>query len=35
MGGIFGSCIELAVRESPRAAQAKLDIALGIEDALL
>lgn len=35
MGGIFGSRIELAVREGPRAAQAKLDIALGVEDALL
>ena len=32
---IFGSRIELAVREGPRAAQAKLDIALGVEDALL
>ena len=35
MGGIFGSRIELAVREGPRAAQAKLDIALGVENALL
>ncbi len=35
MGGIFGFRIELAVREGPRAAQAKLDIALGVEDALL
>ncbi len=35
MGGIFGSRIELAVREGPRAAQTKLDIALGVEDALL
>lgn len=35
MGGIFCSCIELAVREGPRAAQTKLDITLGVEDALL
>ena len=35
MGGIFGSRIELAIREGPRAAQTKLDIALGVEDALL
>ena len=35
MGGIFSSRIELAIRESPRAAQAKLDIALGVEDALI
>ncbi len=35
MGGIFGSRIELAIRESPRTAQAKLDIALGVEGALL
>ena len=35
MGGIFGSRIELAVRERSRAAQAKLDVALRIEDALL
>ena len=35
MGGIFCSRIELAVREGPRAAQTKLDITLGVEDALL
>ncbi len=35
MGGILGSRIELSVREGPRAAQAKLDIALGVEDTLL
>ena len=35
MGGIFCSRIELAVREGPRAAQTKLNIALGVEDALL
>ena len=35
MGGIFCSRIELAVREGPRAAQTILDIALGVEDALL
>ena len=35
MGRVLGSCIELAVRERSRAAQTKLDIALGVEDALL
>ena len=35
MGGILGSRIELSVREGPRAAQTKLDIALGVEDTLL
>ena len=35
MGGILGSRVELAVREGPCAAQAKLDIAFGVEDALL
>ena len=35
MGGNFCSSIELAVREGPRAAQTKLDIALGVEDTLL
>ena len=35
MGGILGSRIELSVREGPRAAQAKLDIALGVENTLL
>ena len=35
MDGIFCSRIELAVREGPCAAQTKLNIALGVEDALL
>ena len=35
MGRILGSRVELAVRERSRAAQAKLDVALRIEDALL
>lgn len=35
MGGILGSRVELAVREGPCAAQAKLDIAFGVEGALL
>ena len=35
MGGIFSFPYELAVREGPRAAQTKLNIALGVEDALL
>ena len=35
MGRILGSRVELAVREGPCAAQAKLDIAFGVEDTLL
>ena len=35
VGRILGSRIELAVRERSRAAQAKLDIAFGVEDTLL
>ena len=35
MGRILGSRVELAVREGPCAAQAKLDIAFGVEDTFL